>query len=148
MIRVGRSGESEPFGEGERLDRQRRARKRVIIGGLIIVGFGGGFIVGFTEAEGLITGERNWPPALSIGLATAYLAAMIGGGLAIQRQTDEFELQAQYKAVAAAAAGYMMIYPPWFILWMANLVREPMHGVLFIIFWLSLALASLFYRFR
>jgi hypothetical protein len=149
MSRVRRSGASEPLGEGERLDRQRRFRKRIIIGGLIIIGFVGGFITGFTEAESLLEGGTGaWPPALSIGLACAYLAGMIGGGLAISRHTDEFELQTQYKAVAAAAAGYMLIYPPWFVLWMGNLVREPMHGVLFLIFWVSLALASLFYRFR
>ena len=148
MSRVGRSGASEPVGTGEQLDRQRRRRKGIIIGGLVIVGFVGGFITGYTEAESLFTGPRTWPAPMSIGLAIAYVAAVIGGGIAISRQTDEFELQAQYKAVAVAAASYMLIYPPWFLLWMADLVREPMHGVLFLLFWLSLALSSLFYRFR
>ena len=149
MSRVGRNGASEPLGTGEQLDRQRLRRKRIIIGGVIVVGFFSGFIVGFTEAENLLTGAGSpWPAPLSIGLAVSYLAAIFGGGIALSRHTDEFELQAQYKAVAAAAAGYMIIYPPWFVLWMADLVREPMHGVLFLVFWVSLALASLFYRFR
>lgn len=148
MSRVGMDGASEPQGSGEQLEKARRRRKAVIIGGGVVVAFVGGFIVGFTEADSLFIGGSAWPAPLSIGLACAYLALIVGGGLALSRQTDEFELQAQYKAVALAAAGYMLVYPPWFLLWMADLVREPMHGVLFLIFWASLALASLFYRFR
>lgn len=148
MSRVGRSGVSSPMGSGEQLDRQRRGRKRVIVGGIVAIGFFGGFIVGFNEAESLFTGPRIWPAPFAIGLSLAYLAAIIGGGMALSRQTDEFEQQTQYKAVAVAAAAYLLIYPPWFLLWMADLVREPMHGILFLAFWVSLALASLFYRFR
>ena len=148
MSRTGERGGSDAAGAGEKLDRQRRRRKWIIIGGLAIIGFVGGFITGFTEADTMFSGPRAWPAPLSIGLAVAYLATLLGGGIALARHTDEFELQAQYKAVAAAAAAYMLIYPPWFVLWMADLVREPMHGVLFLVFWLSLALASLFYRFR
>ena len=149
MSRVGRNGASEPSGTGEQLNRQRLRRKRIIIIGLIIVGFGSGFIVGVTEADSFFTAEGStWPAPLAIGLAVSYLAAVIGGGIAMGRHTDEFEMATQYKAVAAAAAGYMLIYPPWFVLWMADLVREPMHGILFLVFWVSLAFASLFYRFR
>ena len=149
MSRVGKNGASEPSGTGEQLNRQRLRRKRIIIGGLIIVGFVSGFIVGFNEADAWFTGsDSTWPVPLAIGLTVSYLAAIVGGGIAIGRHTDEFELATQYKAVAAASAGYMLIYPPWFVLWMADLVREPMHGILFLVFWASLALASLFYRFR
>ncbi|MGZ8997528.1 MAG: hypothetical protein ACXW2T_01595 [Allosphingosinicella sp.] len=133
---------------GEQRDRQRQRRKRIIIGGLIIIGFAGGFVTGFTQADSLFTGAQAWPAPLSIGLAVAYVSMLLGGGYAMSRQTDEFELQTQYKAVAVAAAAYILIYPPWFLLWMADLVREPMHGALFIVFWGSLALSSLYYRFR
>ena len=146
--KVGRSGVFDSPDAGQRLEFARRRRKWVILGGLIVVGFAGGFISGFTQADNLFTGATAWPPALSIGLALAYLGAVIGGGIAIGRQSDEFELQTQYKAVAVAAAAYLLVYPPWFLLWMANLVREPIHCVLFLIFWGVLALASLFYRFR
>ena len=148
MSRVGTSGASEPAESGEQIDRQRRRRKGVIIGSIVAIGFAGGFIVGFNEAENLFTGPRSWPAPFAIGLSLAYLAAIIGGGIALSHQTDEFEQQIQYKAVAVAAAAYLLIYPPWFLLWMADLVREPMHGILFLAFWVSLALASLFYRFR
>ena len=148
MSRVGTSGGFESADSGERIDRQRRRRKGVIIGGLVVVGFVGGFIIGFTEAESLFTGPRIWPAPFAIGLAFAYLAAILGGGIALSRQTDEFEQLTQYKAAAVAGAVYLVLYPPWFLLWMADLVREPMHGILFLIFWASLALASLFYRFR
>ena len=148
MSRARRTSAAESSGSGELLDRQRRRRKAIIIGGLIVVGFTGGFITGFSQADSLFSGPRVWPAPLSIGLAVAYLATMIGGGIAISRQTDEFELQSQYKAVALAAVGYMIVYPVWFLLWMADLVREPMHGILFLLFWLTLAFSSLFYRFR
>jgi hypothetical protein len=146
--KVGSPGVSERPISGEQLEQARRRRKAVIIGGLVVIGFAGGFITGFTEAKSLFSGERSWPPGLSIGLACAYLAAVIGGGMAISRQTDEFEQQTQYKAVAVAALAYLLVYPPWFLLWMADLAREPIHWVLFLIFWVALALASIFYRFR
>jgi MFS family permease len=147
MSRVGRSGASEPRGTGEQLERQRRGRKAVIIGGLIVVGFTIGFVTGFSQADNLFV-AGSWPQALSMGLAVAYLATVIGGGIALSRHSDEFELNAQYKAAAAAGAAYMLIYPPWFLLWMGDVAVEPMHGVLFLAFWLVLALASIFYRFR
>lgn len=148
MSKIGTSGVFEPAGSGEERDRQRQQRKRIILGGLILIGFVGGFITGYKEAESLFTGPRIWPAPFAVGLALAYLAAIVGGGIALGRHTDEFEQQTQYKAVAVAAVAYLLIYPPWFLLWMADLVREPMHGVLFLVFWVSLALASLFYRFR
>ena len=148
MSRVGTNGASEPADSGEQIDRQRRRPKGIIIGPIVAIGFAGGFIVGFNEAESLFTGPRIWPAPFAIGLSLAYLAAIIGGGIALSRQTDEFEQQIQYKSAAVAAAAYLLIYPPWFLLWMADLVREPMHGILFLAFWVSLASASLFYRFR
>ena len=148
MSKMGTSGVFDHAGSGEERDRHRRRRKMIVIGGIVLIGFIGGFITGYTEAESLFTGPRIWPAPFAIGLAFSYLAAIVGGGIALARHTDEFEQQTQYKAVAVAAAGYLLIYPPWFLLWMADLVREPMHGVLFLVFWVSLALASLFYRFR
>jgi hypothetical protein len=148
MSRVGTIGVSEPADSGERLDKQRRRRKKVIVGAIVAIGFAGGVIVGYNEAQSLFSGERTWPAPFAVGLSLAYLAAIIGGGIALSRQTDEFEQQIQYKSAAIAAAAYLLIYPPWFLLWMADLVREPMHGILFLAFWVSLALASLFYRFR
>lgn len=139
---------TEMRGTGEQIERDRRRRKFLIIGGILAISFVGGFIAGFTEVESFLEGDRTWPPALSIGLAFAYIAALIGGGMALSRQTDEFEVQAQMKSASLAAAAYLFVYPPWFLLWMADLVREPMHGALFILFWAALALSSTFYRFR
>lgn len=150
MIRTRRIGVSEGFGAGEAREKARRGRKAVIFAGLFAVGLATGFFVGFTEAEDLLAGSGSdgWPPALAIGLACSYLAAVIGGGIALSRQTDEVERLAQYKAAAFAGLVYILAYPVWFALWMGDLVREPMHAVLFALFWLGLAGASIFYRFR
>ena len=148
MKRVERVGGSEPLGPGERQERARQARKAWIIGGTFAAGLVAGLWIGFEEADTLFSGSDGWPPALSMFVCVSYLVAVIFGGLALARQTDEFELQRQYKAVAVAALVYVLAYPVWFTLWMGGLVAEPMHGVLFIAFWLSLAGAFLFYRFR
>ena len=133
---------------GERRERARRTRKAVLIGGIALVGAVSGFMIGYLDAESLIDPSRTWPPAMAIGLAFAYLAAVLGGGLALARQTDELELSRQYKAIAAAAGLYVLAYPVWFFLWKGTLLPEPGHELLFILFWLGMAGASLFYRFR
>ena len=137
-------------GTGERLERARRFRKMVIIGGILVVGIATGFLAGMRDADALFTRGATdaWPPAMAIGIALSFLAAVIGGGIALGRQTDEVERLAQYKAAAAAALAYMLTYPVWFALWMGELAPEPMHGALFGLFWLTLLLALLFYKFR
>jgi hypothetical protein len=140
---------SDDHGNGERLERAQRKRKAVIFGGIFVVGLVTGFMVGMREAENLFRGgSEGWPPAMAIGLSVAYLASVLGGGIALARQTDEVERLGQYKAVAVGALAYMLAYPIWFALWMGNLVREPMHAVLFGLFWITLLIAFLFYRFR
>ena len=150
MMAMGRRGVSEPAGAGEQQERARRRRKSWITGITFGAGVVSGMLIGFQEGEKLFVGSDadGWPPALAIGLVLVYVTVVLVGGFALSRQTDEFELQRQYKAVAAAALVYVMVYPVWFVLWMADLVVEPMHGALFILFWLSLAAAFLFYRFR
>jgi len=148
MMQALRSGVSERDGFGEQQDRARRRRKAWVIGGAFAAGLGAGLAAGFQHGGELFAPGDGWPPTLAIGIALSYVIAVIGGGLALARQTDEFELQRQYKAVALAAMVYMLVYPVWFALWMGGLVGEPMHAILFGLFWLSLAAASIFYRFR
>jgi hypothetical protein len=148
MRQAGKSGGSEPLGAGESQERRRRTRKAWIIGSAFAIGLVAGLLVGFQEGEDLFLHSDGWPPALAVGIALSYLVVVIIGGIALGRQTDEVELQRQYKAVAVAALVYVLAYPIWFSLWMGGLVPEPMHAVLFIAFWASLAAAFLFYRFR
>lgn len=143
-----RAGVSEPLSEGERLEKARRMRKAWIIGGTFAMGLGAGFAVGVREAENLFGAEAGWPPAMAIAIALSYVVAAIGGGFLLARQTDEVELIGQYKAAAIGALVYILSYPVWFALWMGDLVREPMHGVLFAAFWASTMLSFLYYRFR
>ena len=145
-----RAGVSDGEPTGEQIERSRRGRKAVILGGIGLAGLATGFMVGMRDADALLSSGsiQSWPPAMAIGIALSFLAATIGGGVALARQTDEFERLAQYKAAAAAGLVYMLAYPVWFALWMGDLAPEPMHAVLFGLFWLSLVLALLFYKFR
>ena len=145
-----RAGASDAPVSGERLEAERRGRKKWIIGSTFAVGLVVGFAVGFREGDEMVSGagSAGWPPAMAIAIVLSYLIAVFGGGWLLSRHTDEFERLAQYKAVAFAALTYVIVYPVWFALWMGDLVREPMHAVLFVVFWLSLAAASLFYRLR
>ena len=147
MKRMGRGGVSD----GERLEQARRGRKTLITGAIAGVGMITGFAIGYYEADhgsGMFSSAQGWPPAMAMAITVSYLAAIVIGGVLLARQTDEFERMGQYKAVAVAALAYVIVYPVWFVLWMGDLVREPMHAILFLVFWVSLALASLFYRFR
>ena len=135
-------------GTGERLERARNSRKMLILAGLMGVGGLIGLAIAIGGGEALLRTPGGWPPAVAIGIALVFVVATVGGGLALARQTDEVALQGQYKAVSFAAAGYALLYPVWYFLWMGGLVPEPMHGALFAIFWLSLAGASLYYRVR
>jgi len=135
-------------GEGERLEQARNSRKAWLLIALMAVGGLIGFVVAMSGGKDPFTDPDGWPPAMAIGIAILFVAATVGGGLILARQTDEVQLLAQYKAVAFAALAYVLAYPIWFCLWMGGLAPEPMHGALFAIFWLSLAGASLFYRVR
>jgi hypothetical protein len=114
-----------------------------------VAGFVPGLYLGWNDGAAL-AGSRSglWPPALVAVLAGLYLVAVIGGGFLLRGVTDEVERQNAYKAASFAGMMLMLVYPIWFLLWRGGFVPEPIHWVLFVTFWLSLALASLWYRFR
>ena len=148
MAKVGRTGVSEPVASGEALERGRRRRKLAILVLIFLLAFPAGFMVGFTEADDLLVMNDRWPPALALGLSLSYLALVIGGAIALSRQVDEVERAIKYKAVAAAASAYVIVYPVWFFWWKGGFVPEPMHLALYAGFLIVFLLASLFYRFR
>ena len=131
---------------GELLARRTDRRRKIIIGLVFGVGLASGIAVGLHVAEYGFAGP--WPLELSIGIAILYLLAMAVGSVALSAVTDEVERARCYKAVAFAGAGYFIAYPVWFLLWKGGVAIEPIHWVLFIGFWLLLALGTLFYRFR
>ncbi|HEX8127117.1 MAG TPA: hypothetical protein VF548_16195 [Allosphingosinicella sp.] len=141
--------DSAPRGEGERRDSARRRKRWVIIVALAATGFVPGLYLGYNDAAALVESRSGtWPPALVVGLSLLYLIAVVGGGLLLRGLTDEVERQHSYKAASFAGMALMLVYPIWFLLWRGGFVPEPIHWVLFVIFWISLALASLWYRFR
>lgn len=138
-----------PLGEGERREAARRRKRWLIVAGLAVVGFVPGLYVGFQHGAAAAQNQPLvWSPTVAALLAILYLVAVAGGAVLINTVMDEIERQRGYKAVSFAGAALMVVYPTWFLLWKGGFVPEPVHWILFVLFWLSLALASLFYRFR
>jgi hypothetical protein len=136
-------------GEGERRESARRRKRGLIIGALFVAGAATGYYMGSTDGGALFDGRAGgWPPAVAAAIAIMYLTAIIGGSLLLNGIMDEVERQRSYKAVSFAGAVLIVVYPTWFTLWKGGFVGEPIHWVIFVLFWLSLALSSLFYRFR
>lgn len=138
-----------PRGEGERREAARRRKRWLIVAALALVGVVPGFYLGYQDGAAMAQSRPlEWPPALAAGLAGVYLLAVFGGGFLMSKVMDEVERQRGYKAVSFAGAALMVVYPTWFLLWRGGFVTEPVHWMLFALFWLSLALATLWYRFR
>ena len=141
--------DSAPRGEGERRDAARRRQRWLIVAALAVVGVIPGFYMGYQDGAAMAQSRPAiWSPTVAAVMAGIYLVAVIGGGLLLSRVTDELERQRSYKSVSFAGAALMLVYPTWFLLWRGGFVPEPVHWMLFVLFWLSLALASLWYRFR
>ena len=143
------SGPDGGKGEGEAREQARLRKRQAIKAALLVPGFLIGVYVGKTDQGAFINGTGGvlWP-ALSIVLSIVYLAAICGGAFLLNSSVDEHEKYNSYKAVSAAGGLYVVVYPVWFLLWKGGFVAEPIHWVLFVGFWVSLAAATLYYRFR
>jgi len=138
-----------PRGEGERRDSARRRKRWLILAAIAVFGGVPAYYVGFQDGAAMAQGRPlTWSPTLAAVLAGLYLVVMVGGSLLMHSVTDELERQRGYKAASFAGLVLMLVYPTWFLLWRGGFVPEPVHWMLFVLFWLSLALAALYYRFR
>jgi hypothetical protein len=138
-----------PRGEGERRDAARRRKRWLILAAIAVLGGVPAYYVGYQDGAALAQSRPlTWSPTLAAVLAGLYLVVTIGAGLLMHTVTDELERQRGYKAASLAGLVLMLVYPTWYLLWRGGFVPEPVHWMLFLLFWLSLALASLFYRFR
>jgi len=135
-------------GQGERLERSQSRRRKTIVWILFGLGLISGVYIGYTVAHDGFDFSRPWSPTACALMAVSYLAAMVFGSIALSKHVDEVERQVHYKAAAAAGSVYAIVYPVWFLLWKGGFVVEPIHWALFILFWMALALSSLYYRFR
>jgi hypothetical protein len=135
-------------GEGERREAAAGRRRVMIYGALFATGLLAGLYVGGSDPAPLFDREARWNPAVSLVLVAFLIVATTAGNLALRGSMDEVQRQARYKAAAFAGTAYLIAYPVWFILWKGRFVAEPEHGPIFILFWLCLAGASLWYRFR
>lgn len=138
-----------PHGEGERREAARRRKRWWIVAALCAIGFVPGLYVGMQHGAAAAESQPLvWSPTMAALLAGLHLVAVAGGGILMNSVMDEVERQRSYKAVSFAGAALMVVYPTWFLLWKGGFVAEPVHWMLFVLFWASLALASLWYRFR
>lgn len=144
-----RAAQADGHGEGERREAARRRRRTIVIGALFVAGMGTGFYMGYTDGAAYFEGRASvWSPTVAALLAAVYLIAIVGGSIALRGVMDEVERERSYKAGSLAGAVLMVVYPLWFLLWKGGFVVEPVHWVLFILFWLSLAGGMIWYKFR
>jgi hypothetical protein len=135
-------------GEGERREAAVRRRRLFVFGALFAAGLLSGLYVGSDGGAAMLDSGARWSAPVSLGLAAIFLTAMIGGTMALRNATDELQREIAARAMAAAGGVFVLLYPLWFLLWKGGLLPEPMHAALFLVFWLTLALATLWYRFR
>ncbi len=135
-------------GVGEAAERLQQKRRRSVIAVLFVAGLCSGAYVGYTIASQDLDFSAPWSPLACLLIAAVYLLAMTWGSVALSKHMDEVERENSYKAASAAGAAYLIVYPVWFLLWKGGFVAEPIHWALFVMFWLVLAAASLYYRYR
>jgi hypothetical protein len=140
--------EGKRIGPGEAQEKARWRRAGFIILLCAIAGFIPGFFVGYTDVGSLFDDSTDWPPFLAIGGAVTFLAAVLAGGFALQRQYDEMQRMMIYQATSVGASAYALGYPVWFFLWKGGFAPEPMHGILFLAFYLSLFAAATWLRLK
>jgi MFS family permease len=148
MVQAQRPGVSELVSEGERLERNRRRRKLLIIGTLAMVGGISGGIVGGHEADRLFDLAHPWSPTLCLAIASLFLLAVGIGKFALRGQVDEVERMAKLRATHVGASLFLIGYPIWFLLWKGGFVPEPQHVIIYAVLLVVMLLASLFYKFR
>lgn len=138
----------ETTGEGEAREQARLRKRYAVIALLLGAGFLIGVYVGKTEKDAFINGGGALWPALALALSVIYFIAIVGGSALLKGGIDEHERHSSYKAISAAGGAYVVVYPIWFLLWRGGWAVEPIHWLLFIGFWIILAISNLYYRFR
>jgi hypothetical protein len=142
-------GNEAARGEGERREAARQRRRWLVVGLLFACGMITGLYMGYTDGAAFASKRGAvWSPMVAAALAALYLAAILGGSLLMNGVMDEEEKARGYKSAAFAGSALIVVYPTWYLLWKGGFVGEPVHWVLFVLFWASLALASLWYKFR
>jgi hypothetical protein len=131
----------------EEAERARRRKWFAVLGVSMVAGFSTG--IGFAASEsgeGFLEGRI--PAPLAIGFAALYLIMMIFGTIAMKRVTDEVEVHNNLYGMAVGGSMVMLAYPPWWMLWRGDVVREPSHEALFLLLFLSAIAAYLWKKYR
>jgi fucose permease len=137
-----------PHGEGERIESASRRKRILVLGILFCVGLATGFYAGFRDAVAVFERGGSWPPAMALALLALFVVAMVAGTWVMSQVMDELDRQRSYKAASFGAVVLLTGYPAWFLLWKGGFVAEPSHWLIYLVFLVAMALASLWYRLR
>lgn len=134
-------------GEGERA---LQARKRKVVGSVILLMLGGA-VVGFATSVGsggasLLTAPMA--PWLAIAATVVLLITLSWGSWRFFQVVDEVELRDNYIASTFGLYAYISVYFSWSLLWRGQLLPEPQHFVLFCITMVFTLIAYLWMKFR
>jgi hypothetical protein len=135
-------------GAGAAREEAERKRQTTLVGVCCGLGLAAGVYLGTQGADGLMGISGPWDPALAVATAVVYVVALLAASHFLGAGMDEVKKSSLHKAGSFANSVFFFTYPVWFILWRGGIAPEPMHLVIFIGFWASLCLGSLYHRFR
>lgn len=143
-VHSGRPENQNDAGPDNRIDRQLKMTKLA----LFAAGLPCGAYLGWSLAANDLDLSAPISPVAALAMIAVFLLANIAGWVSLSKVIDEVERQNSYKAAAFAGAAYLVGYPVWFLLWKGGFTGEPIHWLLFVLFWFSLASAAVYYRIR
>lgn len=148
MANLKSNGVSEALGPGEKMERDRRQRRAVVLCVLMAAGGACGLALAIAEPKGAGILQGAIPAWAAIALAAAWLVSVIGGSIWYKKHADEIDLAAQIWGQAVGGATIILLYPVWYLLWRAALVPAPDANVVFVGLYVVMACAYLWKKFR
>jgi len=136
-----------PLDSGAEAERARRRKWHLVLGAALATGLAAGFGFAFAD-EGQGFFRATIPPTLAAAIAALYLLMMVVGTVAMKRVTDEVEIHNNLYGMAIGGSAVLLVYPPWWILWRGEVLPEPPHEALFLLFFGSALVAYLWKKFR
>lgn len=140
--------DSTMLGEGERAERLRRRKFWGAIGATAIFGLPIGFFLGRSAGRNggsMSEAFTGLPPEVTIGLLALAVLGFLWGCWIFFKNIDEVEIVDNLWGSTAAFYFYMIAFPVWWVLWKAQLSKEPND---WIILAATLAFGTIVYLYR
>jgi hypothetical protein len=148
MANLKSNGVSEALGPGEKMERDRRQRRALVLCVLMAAGGAFGLVLAIAKPKGAGLLEGTIPAWAAVALAAAWLASIVGGSIWYKKHADEIDLAAQIWGQAVGAATIILLYPIWYLLARAAIVPAPDANVVFVALYVVMACAYLWKKFR